>query len=112
MGAYYHSTEVLRIDRIALMHIGVCTIWLTILDSHSLKQKRQVVKSITDRLKNRFNVAVAEVDALDVHQRAVLGVVSVSNDTKHLNRVLSYVVNFIEDTFLAELTDYEIEILS
>ena len=94
------------------MHIGVCTIGLTIPDSHSLKQKRQVVKSITDRLKNRFNVAVAEVDALDVHQRVVLGVVSVSNDTKHLNRVLSYVINFIEDTLLAELTDYEIEIVS
>ena len=94
------------------MHIGVCTICLTIPDSHSLKQKRQVVKSITDRLKNRFNIAVAEVDALDKHQQAVLGVVSVSNDTKHLNRVLSYAVNFIEDTLLAELTDYKIEILS
>lgn len=94
------------------MHIGVCTICLTIPDSHSLKQKRQVVKSITDRLKNRFNVAVAEVDLLDRHQQAVLGVVSVSNDTKHLNRVLSYAVNFIEDTLLAELTDYQIEILS
>ena len=94
------------------MHIGVCTIWLTISDSRSLKQKRQVVKSITDRLKNRFNIAVAEADALDRHQQAVLGVVSVSNDAKHLNRVLSYVVNFIEDTMLAELTDYEIEILS
>jgi uncharacterized protein YlxP (DUF503 family) len=94
------------------MHIGVCKIWLTIPDSHSLKQKRRVIKSITDRLKNRFNIAVAEVDALDRHQQAVLGVVSVSNDTKHLNRVLSYVVNFVEDTLLAELTDYQIEILS
>ena len=93
------------------MHVGVCTIWLTIPDSHSLKQKRRVIKSITGRLKNRFNIAVAEVDALDVHQQAVLGVVSVSNDTRHLNRVLSYVVNFVEDTLLAELTDYEIEIL-
>lgn len=94
------------------MHIGICTIWLAIPESHSLKQKRQVVKSITDRLKNRFNIAVAEVDPLDRHQQAVLGVVSVSNDTKHLNRVLSYVVNFIEDTLLVELTDYQIEILS
>ena len=94
------------------MHIGVCTIWLTIPDSYSLKQKRKVVKSITDRLKNRFNIAIAEVDELDRHQQAVLGVVSVSNDKRHLNRVLSYVVNFVEDALLAELTDYEIEILS
>jgi uncharacterized protein YlxP (DUF503 family) len=94
------------------MRIGICTIWLTISESHSLKQKRRVVKSITDRLKKRFNIAVAEIDALDVHQRVVLGVVSVSNNSKHLNRVLSHVVNFIEETGLAELTDYQIEILS
>ncbi len=94
------------------MHIGVCTIWLTIPDSHSLKQKRRVVKSLADRLKNRFNIAVAEIGALDMHQQAMLGVVSISNDTKHLNRVLSYVVNFIEGALLAELTDYETEILS
>ena len=94
------------------MHIGICTIWLRISESHSLKQKRQIVKSVTDQLKNRFNIAVAEVDALDAHQQAVLGVVSISNNSRHLNRSLSYVVNFIEETCLAELTDYEIEILS
>ena len=93
------------------MHVGVCKIWLTISESQSLKHKRQVIKSITDRLKNRFNVAVAEVEALDAHQQAVLGVVSVSNDSSHLNRVLSHVINFIEETRLADLTDYEIEML-
>ncbi|MBI1928646.1 DUF503 domain-containing protein [Candidatus Poribacteria bacterium] len=94
------------------MHVGICKIWLTISESHSLKQKRQVIKSVIDRLKNRFNIAVAEVDALDAHQQAVLGVVSISNDSKHLNRVLSQVINFIEETHLVELTDYEIEMLS
>jgi uncharacterized protein YlxP (DUF503 family) len=93
------------------MHVGVCTIWLTISESQSLKQKRQVVKSIIDRSKNRFNIAIAEVDALDSHQRAVLGIASISNDSRHINRILSYVVDFIEETYLAELTDYEIEIL-
>ena len=93
------------------MHIGVCTIWLAIAESNSLKAKRQVVKSLTDRLKSRFNIAVAEVDALDVHRQAVLGVVTISNDPRHLNRVLSYVVNFIEDTALGELTDYQIEVI-
>ena len=93
------------------MHVGVCTIWLTISESQSLKQKRQVVKSIIDRSKNRFNIAIAEVDARDSHQRAVLGIASISNDSRHINRILSYVVDFIEETYLAELTDYEIEIL-
>ncbi len=103
---------IFHVSCFTFMRIGICTIWLTISESHSLKQKRRVVKSITDRLKKRFNIAVAEIDALDVHQRVVLGVVSVSNNSKHLNRVLSHVVNFIEETGLAELTDYQIEILS
>jgi uncharacterized protein len=93
------------------MHIGVCKIWLTISESHSLKQKRQVVKSIINRTKNRFNIAIAEIDALDAHQQAVLGVVSISNDVRHVNRILSHVVNFIEEMYLAELTDYEVEML-
>ena len=93
------------------MQVGVCTIWLRIPENHSLKQKRQVVKSVIDRLKNRFNVAVAEVDALDSHQTAVLGAASISNDSRHVNRILSHVVNFIEENSPAELTDYKIEIL-
>lgn len=93
------------------MHVGICKAFLTISESHSLKQKRRVVKSIIARLKNQFNVAVGEVDALDVHQRAVLGIVSVSNDSAHLNRVLSKAINFIETNGLAELTDYEIEFI-
>ena len=93
------------------MHVGICKVFLTIPESHSLKQKRRVVKSIIDRVKHRFNIAIAEVEALDAHQRAVLGVVSVSNDLRHLNSVLSKVVNFIEGNGLAELTDYEIESL-
>jgi uncharacterized protein YlxP (DUF503 family) len=94
------------------MRVGICKIWLRVPESHSLKEKRKVVKSIIDRSKNRFNIAIAEVDALDAHQQAVLGIVSVSNDSRHLHRLLSNVVNFIEDTYLAELMDYEIEMLS
>lgn len=92
------------------MRVGVCRIVLRIQENQSLKQKRQVVKSIVDRVKNRFNVAIAEVDALDSHQTAVLGAVTVSNDSRHVNRILSHVVNFVEDTGSAELTDYEIEL--
>ena len=92
------------------MQVGVCRIFLRIPESQSLKQKRQVVKSVIDRVKNRFNVAISEVGALDSHQTAVLGAVTVSNDSRHVNRILSHVVNFIEDTASAELTDYEIEL--
>ena len=91
------------------MIVGVCTIELRIRDVRSLKGKRKVVKSITARVKNNFNVAIAEVDDQDVWQRAVLGVAVVSTAMDHANRVLSRVVNFIEDLYLAELLDYQIE---
>ncbi len=91
------------------MHIGVCKIRLRIPDSQSLKAKRRVVKSLIAKLKNRFNIAIAEVDALDTHQFAVLAAVSVSNDSAHLNKLISHVVNFVEANVDAELMDYETE---
>jgi len=91
------------------MHIGVCKIWLHIPASHSLKAKRRVIKSLIARLKNRFNIAVAEVDALDMHQSAVLAAVSVSNDTAYLNSLISRVITFIQTNAGAELVDYETE---
>ena len=91
------------------MHIGVCKIRLRIPDSHSLKAKRRVVKSLIAKLKNRFNVAVAEVEALDAHQVAILAAVSVSNDVVHLNKIISHVVTFVEANIDAELVDYETE---
>ena len=91
------------------MHIGVCKIRLRIPDSRSLKAKRRVVKSLIARLKNRFNIAIAEVEALDTHQFAILAAVSVSNDVVHLNKVISHVITFIETNIDAELVDYETE---
>jgi uncharacterized protein YlxP (DUF503 family) len=91
------------------MHIGVCKIWLRIPESHSLKTKRRVIKSLIARLKNRFNIAIAEVEALNSHDTAVLAAVSVSNDTAHLNRLISHVITFIESNVDAELVDYKTE---
>ncbi len=91
------------------MIVGVCTIELRVHQAHSLKSKRQVLKSIKSRVKNKFNVAIAEVDDQDVWQRAVLGVAVVSNALDHANGVLSKVVNFVESLYLAELVDYQIE---
>ncbi len=91
------------------MHIGICKVCLRIPQSCSLKEKRRVIKSLVIRLKNRFNVAVAEVDALDAHQTAVLAAVSVSNDAAYLNGILSRVVTFIDTNAAAELVNYETE---
>ena len=91
------------------MHIGVCKIQLRIPESQSLKAKRRVIKSLVNRLKNRFNVAVAEVEALDAHQFAVLAAVSVSNDAAHLHKIISHVITFVETNVDAEVVDYETE---
>jgi len=91
------------------MHVGVCTLHLRLASSHSLKEKRRIIKSIKDRVKNKFNVSIAEVDALDNWQWAVIGVACVSNDSGFANSVLSNVVGFVEDIRMADLVDYEIE---
>ena len=92
------------------MHVGICILHLQLSENHSLKEKRRVVKSIKDRVRNKFNVSIAEIDGLDKWQWATLGVVCVSNDARFANSVLSSVVNFIEGMHMAELVDYEIEI--
>ena len=93
------------------MHIGVLTLQLSIETAESLKDKRQVVKSLCAKLRNKFNVSVAEVDELDIWRRATVAVVIVSNDVKFANQVLSQVVNHVEDDFRAVLDDYGIEFL-
>lgn len=71
--------------------IGVLTLELHIEDAHSLKEKRHVVKGLKDRLRNRFNVAVAEIDHQDSWQRAVVAAVTVSGDRVHAESVLQKV---------------------
>ena len=73
--------------------IGVLTLELRIDDAHSLKDKRHVVKSLKDRLRHKFNVAVAEIDHLDVWQRASIAAVTVSSAHTHAQSVLQNVEN-------------------
>jgi len=94
------------------MNIGVCRVRLRLPENLSLKGKRQVLKSITTRVRNKFNVSVAEVDDHDLWQLATLGICCVSNNKRHTNEVLSKVVDFIVGArFEVEVVDYEIEIL-
>ena len=95
------------------MHIGYCRIELFLPDSQSLKAKRQIARSVVARIRNQFNVTVAEADDNDLWQRLTLGVCCLSNDTKHANEILSNVVAYVEkrrDDL--ELLDYETEIIA
>jgi uncharacterized protein YlxP (DUF503 family) len=94
------------------MNVGVCKINLRLPGNSSLKGKRQVLKSITTRVRNKFNVSVAEIDNHDRWQLATIGICCVSNDNRYTNEVLSKVVDFvINGHFEVEILDYEIEIL-
>ncbi len=92
--------------------VGCCKIELRIPGSDSLKAKRRVVKSVKERVQARFNVAIAEVDRLDDWQRATLGVVTVSNDSRLVDAMLSKVVNWVELNGDVLVVDYEIELTS
>ena len=94
------------------MNVGVCKLSLRLPESASLKDKRRILKSLTSRVSNKFNVAVAEVDNGDMWQLATIGICCVSNDHRHANEIMSKVVAFIMNShFDAEILDYEIEII-
>lgn len=95
------------------MNIGVCKITLRIPENQSLKGKRHVVRSVTERVRNKFNVAIAEVDTGDKWQIATLGICYVSNDGRHANEVMSHIVDYITTSRLdVEVLDCEIELVS
>lgn len=91
------------------MIVGICTIELHIPESGSLKAKRQVLRSLKDRLHRGFNVSVAEVEAQDLWQRAVLGVACAGNEKRHVNQVLDKVVDWVEKTPSVEVIACHIE---
>ena len=78
------------------MVIGVLTVEFLVSDSNSLKDKRQVVKSILDGIRNKHNVSAAELGGLDTWRRAVIGVACISNDRNMANTVLNRVLAGIE----------------
>jgi len=86
---------------------------LRIPESGSLKDKRQVVRSVSQRIRNKFQVAVAEVDDNEAWQIATIGVACVANTARHCDEVLAEIVAFVEQSRLdAEVTDVETDIVS
>ena len=92
------------------MYVGACELVLGLSGNDSLKGKRSVVKSVIQRTRNRFNVAMAEVDDNDVHGRAVLGFAVVGNDKRFVNSVIDKIVDFVEETGLAPIESAQFQI--
>ncbi|HZP82386.1 MAG TPA: DUF503 domain-containing protein [Chthonomonadaceae bacterium] len=91
------------------MHIGTLTIVLHLHEAGSLKDKRQILKSLIETTRQKFNISIAEIDDLDLWRRATIGVACVSNDKQHLNRVLDRVVDTLESNPMVEVGEVALE---
>jgi uncharacterized protein len=92
------------------MIVGSLRVRLLVREARSLKDKRQVVQSVKDRLRDRFNVSVAEVEAQDHRQLAVLGVAMVSNEAGHVKAAFEQIVAALRVHPVAELLDHQMEV--
>ena len=93
------------------MPVGLLTLEIYIPESHSLKDKRQVLRSLKDRLRGKFNVAVAELEGEGSWQRAVVGVVSLSNNAAHVEQSLRTVLAESEQLLGRDLIGHDLELL-
>ena len=94
------------------MVVGLLKVSLILPGNASLKGKRKVVRSLTERLKSRFNVAVAEVAGNDLLQRIEIGMAVVGNDGRFLNSVLDKILDYVERETEAQVIDSHMEIES
>lgn len=93
------------------MVIGAITIKIHIPWSHSLKEKRMVVKSICAKVHNKFNVSIAEIDDQDLHQIIVLGISYVTTDKAQADSIADHVINFIESSTEGSIVSIDREII-
>jgi uncharacterized protein YlxP (DUF503 family) len=87
------------------MLIGTAQITIFAPWVHSLKEKRMVVRSICAKVRNKFNVSIAEVDAQDLHQRIVLGFACIAGDAAMADSMIDNILNFIENNSEGEIID-------
>jgi uncharacterized protein YlxP (DUF503 family) len=96
---------------VSAARVAVGTVELHLPDVGSLKGKRHVLKGLKEKVRQRFEVAVAEVDHHDTWQRATIAVACVSHDSRHANEVVSKAVDFIEGNVDGYVTDVSVEII-
>lgn len=95
------------------MLVGVCKVKLSFPENHSLKGKRQILSSLISRIRNKYQVAIAEVDQQDIWQLATLGISAVSNEGRHLESLFTHIIQYLhENSGKYHLLDQAHEILS
>jgi uncharacterized protein YlxP (DUF503 family) len=94
------------------MNAGICKLKIHLPENHSLKEKRRIIKSMMSRLRNQFNISIAEVDDHDLWQIATLGISCVSNSNMHVDDTVSNILNYVQQNYPElEIIDHEIEIM-
>ncbi|SNS76413.1 hypothetical protein SAMN05446037_102022 [Anaerovirgula multivorans] len=93
------------------MLIGTCSMKVIMYEVSSLKGKRQILKSLIERIKSRFNVSIAEVGEQDKWKIAEIGFCCVSNSSKHVDEMINNVIHFIEMDGRVDITECQVEIL-
>lgn len=91
--------------------IGICSLKVIMYEAQSLKAKRQILKSLIERIKSRFNVSIAEIGNQDKWQIGEIGFCCVTNSRKHADEMIHHVINFIEKDGRLDITECEVEIL-
>lgn len=90
--------------KVLLMKVTLRASWV-----HSLKEKRMVVKSLVQKLKNKFNISVAEVDEQDIHQTIVIGIAGICGTSSQIDSTMENIITFIECSTDAELINIQKE---
>ena len=93
------------------MPIGLLTLELRLPDAHSLKDKRQILRSLKDRLRRKFNIAIAELDFHDVWQSSTIGIVTLSNAQQHVEESLQHVLAESHRILGRVLVDHSVDFL-
>jgi uncharacterized protein YlxP (DUF503 family) len=94
------------------MVVGTLKIVFHLPENRSLKGKRKVVRSMVDKVKSRFNAAIAETGSNDKWQRIELGITTVGNDRRHIDSSLNHILDFLDSLCLAQMVETEIDILN
>ncbi|MFH1655124.1 MAG: DUF503 domain-containing protein [Candidatus Omnitrophota bacterium] len=92
------------------MTIGLLQIIIRIPNSNSLKEKRMILRSLKDKIRNKYNISLAEVDAHDKWQKSVLAISKVDKERVMVDRAFCNIVDFIKDFIGVELVDYQTEL--
>jgi uncharacterized protein YlxP (DUF503 family) len=93
------------------MPVGLLTLELHIPDARSLKEKRQILRSLKDRLRRKFNIAIAELDFHDVWQSSTIGIVTLSNAQQHVEESLQHVLAESHRILGRVLVDHSVDFL-